>query len=401
MADTFFHGIELVEIDTGISTIQTVRSSVVGLIGTAPDLDALTKPANFPTDADWEAAKAKFPLNVPVLLTGPRQITGIGATGTLPAALKGIYAQAAPWIIIIRVAEGATTAETETNVIGEINTTTGVRSGSFAFVDSRDLLQVTPRILIAPGFTSTKAVADALLTQADRLKAVVIADGPNTTDTAAVAYRTQFGSPRLYLVDPWVRIPTVNGEALEPASARVAGIIAGSDIERGFWWSPSNRVMLGINGGARPIAWAFNDPEVQANYLNENSVATIIHQDGYRLWGNRSTSIDPRWVFLSVRRTADLINESLIQAHLWAVDRNITKTYIEDVTGSVNAYLRTLKALGAIIGGRCYADPELNTPENIAAGRVYFDFDFTPPYPAERITFQSHMVNDYLVEILP
>jgi phage tail sheath protein FI len=29
------------------------------------------------------------------------------------------------------------------------------------------------------------------------------------------------------------------------------------------------------------------------------------------------------------------------------------------------------------------------------------DFDFTPPYPAEHITFRSHLVNDYLVEILP
>jgi len=69
------------------------------------------------------------------------------------------------------------------------------------------------------------------------------------------------------------------------------------------------------------------------------------------------------------------------------------------VTNSVNAYLRRLKAVGAILGGRCYADPELNTPENIALGRVYFDFDFTPPFPAERITFRSHMVHDYLSEV--
>lgn len=32
-----------------------------------------------------------------------------------------------------------------------------------------------------------------------------------------------------------------------------------------------------------------------------------------------------------MRRTADLINDSLLRAHLWAVDRNITKTYIDDV----------------------------------------------------------------------
>lgn len=58
-------------------------------------------------------------------------------------------------------------------------------------------------------------------------------------------------------------------------------------------------------------------------------------------------------------------------------------------------------AVGAVLGGRCWADEELNTPDQIAQGKVYFDFDFTPPYPAEHITFRSHLVNDYLVEILP
>ena len=36
----------------------------------------------------------------------------------------------------------------------------------------------------------------------------------------------------------------------------------------------------------------------------------------------------------------------------------------------------------------------------IADGRVYFDFDFTAPYPAEHIVFRSHLVGDYLEEIL-
>ncbi|MFP3024530.1 MAG: phage tail protein, partial [Wolbachia sp.] len=48
---------------------------------------------------------------------------------------------------------------------------------------------------------------------------------------------------------------------------------------------------------------------------------------------------------------------------------------------------------GAIISGKCYATPELNTPANIASGKVSFDFEFTPPYPAEQIIFRSHLVN--------
>jgi len=57
-------------------------------------------------------------------------------------------------------------------------------------------------------------------------------------------------------------------------------------------------------------------------------------------------------------------------------------------------------AIGAVLGGECYPDPDLNTPANIAQGKVYFDFDFTPPYPAERISFRSHLINDYIKELL-
>lgn len=381
--DSFFHGIELVEINDGIRPISTVKTSIIGIVGTAPDADPV-----------------KFPLNTPVLIVGRLDIVGLGETGTLTPAVRAIHSHAAPWIVVIRVDEGVDDAATRANVVGGVDVGTGQYQGVQALLASRDTLRVTPRILIAPGFTTDKTVVDAMLTMAERLKAVVIADGPNTTDPGALAYRGEFDSARLYLVDPWCKVQTATGEVLEPCSPRVAGIIAASDNERGFWWSPSNRPMLGISGMGRAVSWAFNDPDTRANYLNSNDVATVIHQDGYRLWGNRTTATDKRWAFLSVRRTADMINESLMVNHLWAVDRNITKTYIEDVTEGVNAYLRRLKALGAILGGRCYADPELNTPASIADGRVYFDFDFTAPYPAERITFRSHMVNDYLEEIL-
>ena len=36
----------------------------------------------------------------------------------------------------------------------------------------------------------------------------------------------------------------------------------------------------------------------------------------------------------------------------------------------------------------------------IADGKVFFDFEFTPPYPAEHIIFRSALVIDYLAEIV-
>lgn len=396
MSETFLHGVEVVEIDDGLRPIRTIRSSVIGLIGTAPDADA-----------------SAFPLDTPVLIAGSRrEAARLGATGTLPAAVDGIFDQAGAVMVVIRVAPGANDAETMAAIIGGVDADTGQYRGVHAFLAAQSVAKVTPRILCAPGFThqrpvdpddNTRRLANPVVAEllgiAERLRAVIIADGPNTTDADAIAYREDWGSPRIYVVDPHVKVMKNGAVVTEPASARVAGLIAKIDNDQGFWWSPSNHVINGVIGLHRPIDFALGDPNCRANLLNENEVATIIQEDGYRLWGNRTTSSDPKWAFLSVRRTADMINESILQAHLWAVDRNITKTYVDDVLEGVNAYLRHLKSVGAILGGRCWADEELNTPDQIAQGKVYFDFEFTAPYPAERVTFRSHLVHDYIEEV--
>lgn len=389
MAEQFLHGVEVSEITSGPRTIRTTKSSVIGLIGTAPDAD-----------------NTVFPLNKPVLIVGSRrEAAKLGTTGTLPMAINGIFDQIGAMVIVVRVEAGEDEAETIANIIGGVDSQTGDYKGVQAFLSAESIVHAAPRILIAPGFTHQRPnnqanpVISSMLVIADRLRAVIIADGPNTNDQEAITWRNDFGNARVYVVDPWVKI-FIDSEQVVPPSPYIAGLIARSDNENGFWWSPSNQEIYGIVGTARPVDFTLGDANCRANFLNENEVTTIIRQEGYRLWGNRSCSSDPKWAFLSVRRTADLINDSLLRAHMWAVDRNITRTYLDDVVESVNAYLAHLKALGAILGGQCYPDPELNTPANIAQGKVYFDFDFTPPYPAERIVFRSHLINDYIKELI-
>lgn len=396
MTDTFLHGVEVVEIDAGPRPIQTVRSAVIGIVGTAPRADATA-----------------FPLNTPVLISGSRAdaaklLANTGASnGTLPDAIDSIFDQAGAVIVVVRVEADVSESLTIANVVGGVNASSGSYEGVHALLGAESVLGVAPRILIAPGFThqrsgsTSNAVTAELIGIAEKLRAVIIADGPNTTDAAATTASNDFGSSRVYLVDPWVKkLDSAGAVFSAPASPCVAGLIAKSDNERGFWWSPSNQNINGIVGVGRPVDFALGDDTCRANILNELGIATVIRQDGYRLWGNRTLTADAKWIFLSVRRTADIINDSLLRAHLWAVDRNITKTYIQDVTESVNAYLRYLTSIGAILGGQCWADPDLNTPSQVALGKVYFNFDFTPPYPAEHITFRSHLTNDYITEIL-
>jgi len=78
MPDQFLHGIETVQIDDGIRPIRTARSSVIGIVGTAPDAD-----------------EAAFPYDKPILITGPRMAATLGAAGTLLDAYNAAYAAGA------------------------------------------------------------------------------------------------------------------------------------------------------------------------------------------------------------------------------------------------------------------------------------------------------------------
>lgn len=472
--DQFLHGVETIDIDTGARPISTVRASIIGIVGTAPNADPVA-----------------FPINTPVLIAGSRReaarldVPGT-SEGTLPSAVDSIMDQAGAVIVVVRVEEGADDAETLANILGGVDANTGQYEGVHAFKAAESILGFAPRILLAPGFTHTRvdggvitltgvegsgytdgeytltvtggtggsgatatativagkvtkrtitnsgsdytaaptfalpagagagtgatfvatlgmagnAVVAELIGIAESLRAVIIADGPNTNDADAIAYASDFGSKRVYLVDPKVLKTDDEGALVtEWASPCVAGLLAKSDAERGWWWSPSNQNINGIQGTARAIDFKLGDFNARANLLNEKNVATIIRQNGYRLWGNRTLSFDQKWAFLCVVRTADIIADSLTAAHLWAVDRGITKNYVTDVVEGVNAYLRYLTNIGAILGGSCWADPDLNTPDQIEQGKIYFDFDFTPVYPAEHITFRSHLVNDYIKNI--
>lgn len=381
----FLHGVEIVEVDVGPRPVSGGDTSVIGMVGTA---------------SGGEAAAG-----VPVLIAGSRKeaarlfgeadpsAASVPKDNTLPYALNGVFDQTGAQIVVVKVALPAKGEKgaTDESVLQE---------GIDALLGAESSVHKTPRILVAPGFSDRSLVSDRLKQVAERLRGIAIVDGPDKDNKKAIDAAGTLANPRVYLVDPKVKV-SIGADKVrpEPASSRVAGVIAKSDSERGFWWSPSNRAVAGIVGTSRPVDFALGDRNASANLLNEGKVATIIHQGGYRLWGNRSCSADSKWQFISVRRTADLINDALQRSHLWAVDRNITKTYVEDVTEGVNTYLRYLKKIGAIINGKCWADPEINTWDQVVDGKVTFDFDFTPPYPAEHITFRSSLVNEYIQEI--
>jgi len=375
----FLHGITVAEIQDGIRTVRTSSSSVIGVIGTAP-----------------EAKEEDFPINTPVLIAGSMsEVAKLGSSGTLPQALNGILAQTGAMVVVVRIAEGEDDETTQLNIIGEAKAD-GTYSGIHAFLAAKSKLGVSPRILIAPEFCSKEVVTE-MITIANRLRAIIVVDIPDDTNENIINFVTTCSSDRVYAVYP--KVVNTKNETVS-ASSYVAGVIAKNDNENGFWVSPSNKVINGIVGLSKSIDFALGDSACRANYLNENGITTIINQNGYRVWGNRTTVNDGAYKFLCVRRTADIISDSILQSHLWAVDKNIVKNYLTDVTESVNAFLANLKSQGAILAGKCIANKELNTATNITDGKVYFDFEFTPAYPAEHVTFRAFLSNDDIETIL-
>lgn len=507
MSELYLHGAEIVEVDDGSRAISTVRSSVIGLVGTAPDaapevkatlvtgtvtannsltftsklygalgnditvhfkdpransaelavttfgkaitvslgtgptgavtttaaqvitaIGANTKATAMVNVANTGASTGvgvvaavyrgialadgedePFPLNKPVLVAGDQKKSAkLGAAGSLFKAMNGIFAQVGAVVVVVRVEEGEDEIETMANVAGGVDTATGNYLGAYAFLGSETTNGFCPRILIAPGWThqydqltNANPVVAQLQGIANRLRATVIADGPNTNDDDAIQARKNYGSKRVFYHDVFYTVLDSDGSTIHvPASSYIAGLIARIDNTEGFWVSPSNHEIYGILGTERPIDFTLGDTASRANLLNEIEVATTIRKEGFKLWGNRTCSDDAKWAFLSVVRTADMINDSILQAHMWAVDRNITRTYFDDVSASVNAYLSRLKAQGAIAGGKCWPDADLNTKENIAAGMAFFDFDFSAYPPAERVTFRSKLTDNYLEEVV-
>ena len=384
MPTSFYHGVTVTLVDTGPRTIALPSSSIIGLVDTYTPGEGLAEP------------------NRPTLVTSYREgVAKFGASSNIGKALRGIYAQSSAVVVVIGVPATGTPAELTSAIIGGV-TAQGQRTGLQSLLDAKSITNQTPRLLAAPGHSRTQAIATAMDSVAAKLRAIAIVDGPNTDDDAAIAFAQNFGSKRIFMVDPGLKVwdTIANAETVVPASAYAAGLFARTDREYGFWASPSNKEFVEVIGAGRPIEYIYGDETCRANLLNAAHITTIIREGGYRLWGNRTLSADSKWSFVTRVRTTDIVMDAILAGHQWAVDRSITKTYVKDVTEGLQAFMRDLKASGAIINFEVYPDPELNTATQLEEGRVYWNIRFTDVPPAENPNFRVEVTNQWITEVL-
>ena len=397
MPASFLHGVETIEIEKGARTIKTVKTAVIGLVGTAPVEDV---------------SEEYKTINEPVLILN--EIDAVKYFGeskagyTIPQALNAIFDQGAGVVIVINVFDPDRHEDvskvTKGDIIGSIDADTGKRTGIKAFQDCYSLFGYFPKIIISPVYCEDSAIVTEMNTICDKIRAIGIVDAPlGSSVQDAITGRGPEGtinfntsSDRIVLCYPHLKVydSASDSNILEPYSQRLAGVIAAKDIDKGYHWSPSNTEINGIIGVERQLTSMINDPTSEVNALNEAGVVTVFNSygSGFRTWGNRSAAYPSSTHvtnFINIRRTADILHESVEYSMLQFIDFPIDNGLIDSINETVNAFIRTLIGRGALIDGKCSYNPDKNPATEIANGHLIFDIEFMPPTPAERITFES------------
>lgn len=386
MAENYHHGVRVIEVTEGTRPIRTMSTAVIGFVATSAD-----------ADADF------YPLNSAVLVTNMQAaIAAAGTTGTLKNTLKAIADQTNPVCVVVRVEEGETDAETTTAVIGDVidSRYTGLQ----ALKSAEAKLGVKPRILGAPGLDN-QAVTAAMVSIAQELRGFAYAAAWGaTTIQDAITYRENFGARELMLIWPEFEGWDSSANGGEGATvtlsavARALGLRAKIDQETGWHKTLSNVEVNGVTGISADVYFDLLRETSDANLLNSFDITTLINKSGYKFWGSRTCSSDPLFAFENYTRTAQVIADTIAEAHLWAMDKPLTPGLVTDMIAGINDKLRELTALGYIIGGSCWYSADVNSTTTLKAGKLYIDYDYTPVPPLESLFFRQRITDRYLAD---
>ncbi|UVI27377.1 phage tail sheath family protein [Paenibacillus spongiae] len=274
-------------------------------------------------------------------------------------------------------------------------TTKPDKKGLFAFADIDDIsILHAPYSEVIPGLTTE------LITQCENLRdRVVIIDSKkgeaNVTNVNPRAdhYDSMFAA----YYYPWVKIvhPTSGMKIEVPPGGHVAGIYARSDAERGVHKAPANEIVR----GAVDLEFQITMQEQETlNPLGVNVIRSFPGR-GIRVWGARTTSSNPSWKYINVRRLFNFIEESIDEGTQWVVfEPNDAKLWAR-VRRTINDFLTRVWRDGALMGTKqeeaffVRVDDTTMTKEDIQNGRLIAIIGIAPVNPAEFVIFRIAQVS--------
>jgi len=215
---------------------------------------------------------------------------------------------------------------------------------------------------------------------------------PGLPSGEIVRWRQVLVSNRAALFAPWLRAAPVDdplgGAITLPPSAAVAGLIARVEQETGVYASPGAQTITGVFALAQ-------DPGLPApGFLHQERIDAIrLTEKGIQLMGSRTTSLDPDWTHVSVRRIVDWLMAQLPLDLAWATFEPNNPTLWRAMTQTATARLRGLFDAGTLVGAtaaqsyfvRC--DRTTMTQTEFDMGRVVMLIGVAPAVPAEFLVF--------------
>jgi uncharacterized protein len=191
---------------------------------------------------------------------------------------------------------------------------------------------------------------------------------------------------------PWLNVidGQTDTERLIPPGGHIAGIYARSDIERGVFKAPANEVVRGIIGLQFTVTKG--DQEI-LNPRGVNCIRPFIGR-GIRVWGARTTSIDPMWRYVNVRRLFIYLEESIRRDTQWVVFEPNNEQLWDRVRQTCTDFLTTVWRDGGLMGRtreeaffvKC--DRTTMTENDIETGRIIIVIGVAPVRPAEFVIFR-------------
>jgi phage tail sheath protein FI len=221
---------------------------------------------------------------------------------------------------------------------------------------------------------------------------------------AAVRRNAACYFPRLVLGD----LGPMANQAIDvsdfPPAAAIAGQFARTDLDRGLWKTPAG-IATGIGGavGLTDVLTNFDSGNLNPIAINALRTMPII---GNVIWGGRTmVGADleaSEWKYLSVRRLALFIEESLFRGTQWVVFEPNDEPLWAQIRLNVGTFMHTLFRQGAFQGiaardayfVKC--DRDSNPQEDIDRGIVNIIVGFAPLKPAEFVVIQLQQMTSGL-----
>jgi phage tail sheath protein FI len=252
----------------------------------------------------------------------------------------------------------------------------------------------------------TDAVYKTAMSYCNDRRAMLIVNSPSdwkNKESATQGIKEKSRDKNAALFFPRLMQPNpLRGNQIEefvPCGA-VAGIIARTDAQRGFWKAPAG-IDATLRGVSALSVELTNDENGELNPLGINCLRSFPNV-GKVVWGARTLRgadiLTDEWKYLPVRRTALYIEESLYRGTQWVVFEPNDEPLWAQIRLNVGAFMHNLFRKGAFQGTtpkeayfvKC--DKETNPQNDIDRGIINIMVGFAPLKPAEFVVIKLQQI---------